>query len=68
MTDQSWAKHIADALRRNDIRYYATVPDYIVCQVLEHLWADRARRHATAKKRRWACSPAPTSPVSAARC
>src|SRR5574341_1560879 len=40
MADPSWSKHVADVLRRNDIRLFATVPDYIVSQVLEHLWAD----------------------------
>ena len=40
MTDQSWAKHVADVLRRNDIRLYATVPDFIVSHVLDELWAD----------------------------
>ena len=33
-------KHVADVLRRNGIRMFATVPDYIVSHVLEHLWAD----------------------------
>ena len=40
MADSIWSKHVADVLRRNDIRLFATVPDYIVAQVLEHLWAD----------------------------
>src|SRR5215468_3839114 len=40
MSDPSWSKHLADVLRRNDIRTFATVPDYIVSHVLEHLWAD----------------------------
>jgi sulfopyruvate decarboxylase alpha subunit len=40
MADPSWGKHVADVLRRNGIRLYATVPDYIVSQALEHLWAD----------------------------
>lgn len=40
MADQSWAKHVADVLRRNDIRLYATVPDFIVSHVLDELWAD----------------------------
>ena len=40
MADPSWSKHVADILRRNDIRIFATVPDYIVTHVLEHLWAD----------------------------
>ena len=30
MAEQSWAKHVADVLRRNGIRLFATVPDYIV--------------------------------------
>jgi sulfopyruvate decarboxylase alpha subunit len=41
MADPSWGKHVADVLRRNDIRTFATVPDYIVSHVLEPLWADR---------------------------
>ena len=41
MADPSWSKHMADVLRRNDIHLFATVPDYIVSHVLEHLWADR---------------------------
>ena len=41
MADPSWSKHMADVLRRNGIRLFATVPDYIVSHVLEHLWADR---------------------------
>jgi sulfopyruvate decarboxylase alpha subunit len=40
MAEPSWGKHVADVLRRNGIRHFATVPDYIVSQVLEHLWAD----------------------------
>src|SRR3990172_9358708 len=40
MADPSWSKHVADILRRNDIRTFATVPDYIVSHVLEQLWAD----------------------------
>ena len=40
MADASWGKHMADVLRRNGIRLFATVPDYIVSQTLEHLWAD----------------------------
>ena len=71
MTEQSWAKHVADVLRRNDIRLFATVPDYIVSQVLDELWADSRvpRGHGDReKKRRWGCSPAPGSPGTAARC
>src|SRR5437867_4696142 len=41
MADSSWSKHMADVVRRNGIRLFATVPDYIVSQVLEHLDADR---------------------------
>ena len=40
MADPSWSKHMADVLRRNGVRLFATVPDYIVTQALEHLWAD----------------------------
>jgi sulfopyruvate decarboxylase alpha subunit len=46
--DPSWGKHVADVLRRNGIRLFATVPDYIVSQVLEHLWADPECRVVTA--------------------
>jgi sulfopyruvate decarboxylase alpha subunit len=48
MPDPSWGKHVADVLRRNGIRLFATVPDYIVSQVLEHLWADPECRVVTA--------------------
>jgi sulfopyruvate decarboxylase alpha subunit len=47
MTTEAWHVHVADALRRNDIRTVATVPDYIVSQVLEHLWADESCRVVT---------------------
>ncbi len=47
MADQSWSKHVADVLRRNDMRTFATVPDYIVTHVLEHLWADPTCRVVT---------------------
>ena len=50
MADPSWSKHMADVLRRNDIRLFATVPDYIVSQVLEHLWADPQCRVVTATR------------------
>jgi sulfopyruvate decarboxylase alpha subunit len=40
MADPNWSKRLADILRRNGIRMFATVPDYIVSQVLEHLEAD----------------------------
>ena len=40
MAQEGWSKAIADALRRNGIHTYATVPDFIVSHVLEHLWAD----------------------------
>src|SRR5262249_6542939 len=39
VADASWGLHMADALRRNNIRLFATVPDYIVSQVLDPLWA-----------------------------
>lgn len=48
MPDPSWGKHVADVLRRNGIRLFATVPDYIVSQVLEPLWADPECRVVTA--------------------
>src|SRR5262249_3249806 len=41
---------VADALRRNDIRLFTTVPDYIVSHVLEHLWADPACTVVTATR------------------
>ena len=47
MADQSWAKHVADVLRRNGIRLFATVPDYIVSHVLDALWADPQCRVVT---------------------
>ncbi|MBI4593650.1 MAG: hypothetical protein HY728_05495 [Candidatus Rokubacteria bacterium] len=47
MADTSWAKHVADVLRRNDIRTFATVPDSIVGHVLEHLRADAGCRVVT---------------------
>src|SRR2546425_5377086 len=45
--DPNWSKHVADVLRRNGIRMFATVPDSIVTQVLEHLGADAACRVVT---------------------
>jgi len=48
--DPSWAKHLADVLRRNGIHFFATVPDYIVSHVLEHLWADPTCRVVTATR------------------
>jgi len=47
MADPSWSKHVADILRRNAIRMFATVPDYIVSHVLEHLSADAECRVVT---------------------
>ena len=47
MADASWSKHMADVLRRNGIRLFTTVPDYIVTQVLEHLWGDSECRVVT---------------------
>jgi sulfopyruvate decarboxylase subunit alpha len=40
MPEPSWGKHVADILRRNGIRTFATVPDYIVSQVLTELESD----------------------------
>ena len=42
MAQAGWHEHIADALRRNDIRLFGTVPDFIVSQVLDHLWSDES--------------------------
>ena len=50
MADSIWSKHVAEVLRRNDIRLFATVPDYIVGQVLEHLWADSGCTVVTATR------------------
>ena len=47
MADPNWGKHVADVLRRNGIRLFATVPDYIVTQVLEHFWSDSECRVVT---------------------
>ncbi len=47
MADQSWAKHVADVLRRNGIRTFATVPDFIMGHVLDELWADPECRVVT---------------------
>jgi sulfopyruvate decarboxylase subunit alpha len=47
MAHEGWSKAVADALRRNGIRTYATVPDFIVSQVLEHLWSDTECRVVT---------------------
>lgn len=47
MADQSWAKHVADVLRRNGIRLFVTVPDYIGSHVLDELWADAECRVVT---------------------
>jgi sulfopyruvate decarboxylase alpha subunit len=40
MPDPGWGKAVAHVLRRNGLQMFATVPDYIVTQVLEHLWSD----------------------------
>jgi sulfopyruvate decarboxylase alpha subunit len=50
MAQLGWSKSVADALRRNGIRTFATVPDFIVSQVLEHLWADPECRVITATR------------------
>lgn len=47
MAEQSWAKHVADVLRRNGIRLFATVPDYIVGHVLDELRVDPECRVVT---------------------
>jgi sulfopyruvate decarboxylase alpha subunit len=41
---------VADALRRNGIRTFATVPDFIVSQVLDHLLADEDCEVVTATR------------------
>jgi sulfopyruvate decarboxylase alpha subunit len=48
--DKSWSAHVADVLRRNQVRTFATVPDYIVSQVLEHLWQDESCMVVTAAR------------------
>jgi sulfopyruvate decarboxylase alpha subunit len=48
--DKSWSVHVADVLRRNGISMFATVPDYIVSQVLEHLWQDESCTVVTAAR------------------
>jgi sulfopyruvate decarboxylase alpha subunit len=48
--DKSWSLHVADVLRRNRISMFATVPDYIVSQVLEHLWQDEGCKVVTAAR------------------
>jgi sulfopyruvate decarboxylase alpha subunit len=47
MSEPDWSKRVADVLRRNHLRLFATVPDSIVGQVLEHLWADADCRVVT---------------------
>jgi sulfopyruvate decarboxylase alpha subunit len=47
MAEPTWAKHVADVLRRNGIRLFATVPDYIVGYELDELWADPECRVVT---------------------
>ena len=42
-----WSESMADVLRRNGIDLFATVPDSIVGQVLEHLWRDDACKVVT---------------------
>ena len=47
MAAASWSRHVADGLRRNDIRMLASVPADIGSHVLEHLGANPPvpRRH-----------------------
>lgn len=47
---EDWGRTMAQILWRNDIRHFATVPDYIVSQVLEHLWADPESTVVTATR------------------
>jgi sulfopyruvate decarboxylase alpha subunit len=48
--NESWSVHVADGLRRNGISMFAAVPDYIVSQVLEHLWQDERCTVVTAAR------------------
>ncbi len=50
MADPSWSTHVANAVRSNGIRMFATVPDRIVSRVLEELWADAECRVVTATR------------------
>jgi sulfopyruvate decarboxylase alpha subunit len=50
MNGSNWSKHVADVLRRNRIRTFATVPDSIVGQVLEHLRIDSECRVVTVQR------------------
>ena len=50
MAQAGWHRHIADALRRNGINMFGTVPDFIVSQVLEHLWADETCHVVTSSR------------------
>jgi len=50
MAVDGWHLAIADALRRNDIRYFATVPDFIISQVLHHLWEDETCHVVTSSR------------------
>ena len=57
MADSSWSKHVADAVRRNGIRMFATVPDCIVSRVLE-VWADAECRVVTVtREEKWRRPP-----------
>ncbi len=47
---EDWGRHVAEILWRNDIHHFATVPDYIVSHVLEHLWADPESTVVTATR------------------
>ncbi len=49
-TDLEWGKAMADILRRNGLQLFATVPDSIVGQVLDHLWADDDCKVITASR------------------
>jgi sulfopyruvate decarboxylase TPP-binding subunit len=50
MNASSWSKHVADVLRRNGVRTFATVPDSILGQVLEHLRVDSDCRVVTVQR------------------
>lgn len=49
-SELEWGKSMADILRRSGLKLFATVPDYIVSQVLDHLWADEQCKVITASR------------------
>ena len=72
MADPSWSKHVADVLRRNDIHFFATVPDYIVSPGAgaslgrsgvhgRHRHREKRKRSASCPAPGWAAGAAPSS-------